>query len=252
MPRSAIYFVSDVHLGLDCSDSRDREARFVSFLRSIPAAETESLYMLGDIWDFWYEYRDVVPKGYVRVFAALTELMDAGVKVYFFRGNHDVWTYSYFEELGMKRLEQPYVFTAGGSVFCIGHGDGLGPCPFSYRLLRGVFHNRVLQWLFSTLHPWFAFRLGNGWSRRNRLSRGRKEYIFGPDAPIVRFAEGYAAVPRPDFFIFGHYHRKADMQLRAGGRLIMLGDWIESSPYLRFDVTSGLISVCDGHSQNRE
>ena len=105
--RRLTFFASDVHLGLDVSCPRDREARFVQFLRSIPKDETEALYLLGDIWDFWYEYRDVVPKGYVRVFAALADLMDSGVSVYFFQGNHDVWTYSYFEELGMKRLVQP-------------------------------------------------------------------------------------------------------------------------------------------------
>ena len=120
------YFISDVHLGLEVCDPTDREHRLVTFLRGLPE-DTEALYLLGDIWDFWYEYRDVVPKGYVRVFAALTALLDRGVKVFFFQGNHDVWTYRYFEELGMKRLEQPYVMQIAGRKFCLGHGDGLGP-----------------------------------------------------------------------------------------------------------------------------
>ena len=106
--RTLTYFVSDVHLGLDVKDPEDRERRFVKFLRSIPPERTEALYMLGDIWDFWYEYRDVVPKGYVRVFSTLMDLMDAGVKVYFFQGNHDIWCYWYFKELGMQILQQPY------------------------------------------------------------------------------------------------------------------------------------------------
>lgn len=113
MERSLSYFVADVHLGLDVADPIGREQRFVAFLRSLPP-QTEALYLLGDIWDFWYEYRDVVPKGYVRVFGALADLMDRGVKVYFFQGNHDVWTYSYFEELGMTRLQQPCLVTIGG------------------------------------------------------------------------------------------------------------------------------------------
>ena len=121
------YFVSDVHLGLQVSDPDERESRFVGFLNSLPQ-ETESLYLLGDIWDFWYEYRDVVPKGYVRVFAALQALMDRGVNVYFFQGNHDIWTYSYFESMGMKKLVQPCVVEIGGRRFCLGHGDGL--CPY--------------------------------------------------------------------------------------------------------------------------
>ena len=158
-----------MHLGLDIADPDVRERRFVSFLKGLPQ-ETKALYLLGDIWDFWYEYRDVVPKGYVRVFAALQDLMDRGVQVFFFQGNHDVWTYRYFEELGMKRLVQPALVEISGKKFCLGHGDGLGPVPVGYRILRGVFHNRVLQFLFSMLHPWVAFGLGNGWSKSNRLS----------------------------------------------------------------------------------
>ena len=143
--RPYTYFVADVHLGLDVNDAAGREARFVSFLKSLPKDRTEALYLLGDIWDFWYEYRDVVPKGYVRVFAALLDLMDAGVKVYFFQGNHDVWTYRYFEELGLVKLVQPACVEIAGTRFCLGHGDGLGPVPAGYRILRAVFHCRLLQ-----------------------------------------------------------------------------------------------------------
>ncbi len=234
MDRSLTYFVSDVHLGLQAFDPADRELRFVSFLRSLPA-ETESLYLLGDIWDFWYEYRDVVPKGYVRVFSALVDLIDRGVKVYFFQGNHDVWAYSYFEELGMKRLEQPYVVDIHGKTFCIGHGDGLGPVPFGYRFLRGVFHSRVLQFMFSLLHPWIAFGLGNGWSRRNRLSHD-KEYVFrGPEEPLYRFASEFSALRHVDYFVFGHYHSDVRLTLPSGAELLVLKDWMHSSPYLCFD-----------------
>ena len=228
------YFVSDVHLGLQVADPADRERRFAGFLRSLPE-NTEALYMLGDIWDFWYEYRDVVPKGYVRVFSALQELMDRGVDVYFFQGNHDVWTYSYFEELGMKKLQQPYRVEIGGRVFCLGHGDGLGPVPFGYRFLRGLFHNRVAQFLFSMLHPWIAFGFGNGWSRGNRLAR-HEEYVFkGMDEPLCRVAEEYSAVNKVDYFIFGHYHVSVDMPLPSGARLFVLKDWMNGSPYICFD-----------------
>ncbi len=225
------YFVSDVHLGLQVSDPAGRERRFVSFLKGLPE-DTDALYLMGDIWDFWYEYRDVVPKGYVRVLAALQDLMDRGVKVFFFQGNHDVWTYSYFEELGMKRLVQPYVTEIGGRRFCLGHGDGLGPVPSGYRFLRGVFHNRVLQFLFSTLHPWIAFRLGNGWSRHNRLAR-REEYVFrGADEPLCKFAEEFSSVNDVDHFIFGHYHEDVRMTLSSGAELHVLKDWMSSSPYI--------------------
>ena len=226
------YFVSDVHLGLKVGNPEEREGRFVNFLRSLPSG-TAALYLLGDIWDFWYEYRDVVPKGYVRVFGALADLMDRGVKVYFFQGNHDVWTYSYFEELGMIRLEQPATVEIGGKRFCLGHGDGLGPVPAGYRLLRGIFHNRILQFLFSMLHPWLAFRFGNGWSKKNRLAR-HEEYEFrGKEEPLYRFAAEFEKTHETDCFIFGHYHADVALKTPAGADFYVLKDWMETSSYIR-------------------
>lgn len=248
MPRTLTYFVADVHLGLDVQDPADRERRFVSFLKSIPADRTAALYLLGDVWDFWYEYRDVVPKGYARVFSALMDLMDAGVDVYFFQGNHDVWTYSYFEELGMKKLVQPACVTIGGKVFCLGHGDGLGPVPSGYRFLRRIFHCRLLQVLFSMLHPWIAFRLGNSWSKHNRLAR-HEEYVYkGASEPLTVFAERYSAEHHVDYFIFGHYHSGISMKLSSGAEMFILKDWMNSSPYLYFDG----ISITGGYCQNNE
>lgn len=234
MSNTRTYFVSDVHLGLQVADPAGRETRFVDFLRGLPE-DTGALYLLGDIWDFWYEYRDVVPKGYVRVFAALQDLMDRGVKVYFFQGNHDVWTYSYFEELGMIRLTQPAVVEIAGKKFCLGHGDGLGPVPRGYRVLRSVFHSRITQVLFSMLHPWLAFRFGNGWSKENRLAR-KEEYVFkGEDEPLYKFAADFAKTHEVDHFIFGHYHVAVSMTLPSGASFNILKDWIDASPYICFD-----------------
>ncbi|MBQ9192705.1 MAG: UDP-2,3-diacylglucosamine diphosphatase [Bacteroidales bacterium] len=246
MARNLTYFVSDVHLGLQVADPSGREARFVAFLRGIPAAETEAVYLLGDVWDFWYEYRDVVPKGYVRVFAALQDLMDAGVKVYFFQGNHDIWTYSYFEELGMRRCVQPYVTDIGGKAFCLGHGDGLGPGDRGYKFLRSVFHNRFLQACFSTLHPWIAFRLGNGWSRRSRLGKSIGYDFKGESEPLYRFCEAFnAAQAAPvDFFVFGHYHCAVDLPV-GPARLLVLRDWIMTSNWLVFDAAVGTLSYVE-------
>ena len=230
MSKKLTYFVSDVHLGLQVADPAAREARFVGFLRSLPE-ETAALYLLGDIWDFWYEYRDVVPKGYVRVLAAIQDLMDRGVDVYFLQGNHDVWTYSYFEELGMKKLVQPALVEIDGRVFCIGHGDGLGPVPMGYRFLRGVFHNRVLQFLFSMLHPRIAFGLGNGWSKSNRLARN-EEYVFrGEEEPLYKFAAEFEKENKVDSFVFGHYHCDVTMKTPAGADFIILKDWMDGSPF---------------------
>ena len=248
MARHLTYFAADVHLGLDVKDPAAREARFVAFLKGIPAAETEALYLLGDIWDFWYEYKDVVPKGYVRVFAALTDLMDAGVKVYFFRGNHDVWTYHYFEEMGMVKLTEPYVTEIAGKTLCLGHGDSLGPVPRGYRFLRGIFYNRFLQVMFSSLHPRIAFAFGNNWSKGNRLARGEAYVFKGESEPLWQFCEGFqasraGASEQPvDVFIFGHYHCQVDTTLPSGGRLFILKDWMDGSSALCLDSSDASFS----------
>ena len=221
MKRNLTYFVSDVHLGLRVADPAAREERFVSFLKGLPQ-ETASLYMLGDIWDFWYEYRDVVPKGYVKVFAALMGLMDRGVDVYFFPGNHDIWTYSYFESMGMKKLSQPCRVEISGKVFCLGHGDGLGPTPFGYRVIMTIFNCRFVQALFSLLHPWIAYRIGNVWSKHSRLSH-REQYEFrGEEEPLYKFAAEYQKENKVDYYIFGHYHSSADTEIPGGARLLLL------------------------------
>ena len=238
MEKTLTYFVSDVHLGLQVGDSARREAAFVRFLRGIDPQQTEALYLLGDIWDFWYEYRDVVPKGYVRVLGALTDLLDAGVQVYFFQGNHDIWTYRYFEELGLQCKVQPLVTTIGDKKFCLGHGDGLGPGQHGYKLMRWAFHNRFLQRCFSTLHPWLAFRLGQGWSRRSRLGKNIGYDFKGADEPLYRFCEAF---PEPvDYFIFGHYHARADLPV-GNARLVLLTDWITAPNWLVFDSTEGTL-----------
>ncbi len=240
MSRHLTYFVSDVHLGLQVGDAAARESAFVSFLRGIDPEETETLYLLGDIWDFWYEYRDVVPKGYVRVLGALVALMDAGVKLCFFQGNHDIWTYHYFEELGMQCVRQPARIRIGQRFFCLGHGDGLGPGDYSYKFLRWIFHNRFLQRCFSTLHPWLAFRLGNGWSRHSRLGKNISYQFKGADEPLYRFC---AAYPQPvDYFIFGHYHARVDLPV-GEARLLMLGDWITAPNWMVYDAQADRLDV---------
>jgi UDP-2,3-diacylglucosamine hydrolase len=161
--------------------------------------------------------------------------MDQGVKVYFFQGNHDVWTYSYFEELGMIKLVQPYSVEIAGKNFCLGHGDGLGPVPFGYRLLRSVFHSKVLQFLFSMLHPWIAFRFGNNWSKSNRLSHNVHYAFKGEDEPLYKFAMEYSSQNKVDYFIFGHYHDDVCIDMPSGAQLHILKDWIQSSPYICFD-----------------
>lgn len=241
MERNKVYFVADVHLGLDLKDAGGREDRFVSFLKGIRKPETKALYLLGDIWDFWYEYRDVVPKEGARVVSELIRLMDEGVEVFFFEGNHDMWTFSFFESLGMKKLRQPADITIGEKSFCLGHGDCLGGARKGYRLMLSVFHNPVTRFLFSLLHPWVAYRLGLGWSNSSR--RSHSQYHFkGEEEPLYKFAQNREK--QPDFFVFGHFHDKVDMTLPSGARFIVLKDWMDGGqPCAEFDASTSAFSL---------
>ena len=236
--RTDIYFVSDVHLGLKTCDPREREERFVAFLKGIPRETARAVYLLGDIWDFWYEYKYVIPREGSRVIAQLISLMDDGVEVYFCPGNHDIWTYSYFESIGIKKFAQPEYVEIDGKVFCLGHGDLLGGAKFGYRLMLGIFRCKFPQRLFSTLHPTIAFGFGLGWSDSNR--RTHKPYHFrGEDEPLYKFALERSGERHVDFFVFGHYHDRVDMTLPTGSRLVVLKDWMGSGqPYALFNGSS--------------
>lgn len=238
MEKNLYYFVSDVHLGLDMEDPVARERRFAAFLRGLPE-NTKALYLLGDIFDFWYEYRNVVPRNFTRTLGALAELVDRGVEVFFFNGNHDIWTYSYLQnEIGIKILSQPYVVDIGGKRFCLGHGDGLGKGDWGYKLLNSVFKNRFLQWLFSGVHPRWAFGLAHLWSRHNRLRHKDSPWLWrGEDERIVKFANNFQKENGGsiDYFIFGHFHCKVHMNLAEGGEMFLLDHWIGQEDYLLFD-----------------
>lgn len=237
--RKYVYFTADVHLELKVPDPVERENRFLNFLGKVDSPSTKSLYLLGDIWDFWYEYRDVVPKYGARVVAKLISLMDHGIEVYFIEGNHDMWAYSFFEELGIRKLPQPSFVRIGEKNFCIGHGDCIGGAKFGYRVMMGVFHSRIARFLFSTLHPWIAYRFGLGWSNSNR--RKHTPYHFqGAGEPLYKFAENCNAgrTDKIDYFVFGHFHDSVDLAIPSGGRLMIVRDWISGGqPCLRFDTT---------------
>lgn len=236
--RCEVYFASDVHLGLRIGDPAEREERFVGFLRSIPRERAKALYLLGDIWDFWFEYRDVVPRCGARAIAALVDLMDSGVEVWFCHGNHDMWTFSYFEELGMRKFVQPYYVELEGKTFCLGHGDVLGGAKWNYRFMMWLFSSRFLRFLFSMLHPRIAFGLGLGWSKSNRESR--KPYRFrGEEEPLYRFALEASRSRHVDYFVFGHFHDSVDMALPGGARFVILKDWIGGGvSFARFNGSS--------------
>lgn len=235
-----IWFASDVHLGLRQGDPAERERRFLSWLDGIPTVKGDVICLLGDVWDFWYEYRDVVPKEGFRVLAKLSAMMDAGMKVLFVPGNHDIWCYSFFEELGIVKLPQCEVLEVGSTRIMVAHGDRLGGAPWGYRFMLGIFHSRVCQRLFSLLHPTIAFRFGKDWSAGNRKTHA--PYVWKGDErePLYRFCMQNS--DEADIFVFGHYHVSVDQPLPDGRRLLVLGDWIssEGTPHAIFSSSSDL------------
>lgn len=240
MARTIVYFASDVHLGNRSANHIDRQTRFVEFLRSINNENTLALYLLGDIWDFWYEWKSTVPKGYVKVFAAIVDLIDSGVKVYYTEGNHDIWAYGYFKELGMEYFPQPAFLELGGKKFCLLHGDRICFTRAKYRFMEWLFRNRVIQWMFSNLiHPSLAMKLGNALISNNHLAR-MKPYVWkGESEPLMQYAAQVASHSDIDYFIFGHLHVRVEETLPSGAKMFILESWVHGSAAMSFDTVSG-------------
>lgn len=235
-----IYFLSDAHLGsLAIEHGRMHERRLVNFLDSIKH-KARAVYLLGDMFDFWYEYRNVVPKGYTRLLGKISELTDLGIEVHYFYGNHDLWQHDYFEkECGMIIHRHNEVVELNGQTFYLAHGDGLGSRDRRFKLLRSIFHSKTCQWLFSALHPRWGVSFGLEWAKRSRLKRidGKEPPYQGEEKEdLVRFAKDYL-ITHPDinFFIFGHRHIELDLMISRTARVIILGDWINEFSYAVFD-----------------
>lgn len=237
----SVYFLSDAHLGCrSIPHDRTRERRLVHFLDHIKD-KASAVYLLGDIFDFWYEYKTVVPRGYTRFLGKLSELTDRGVEVHFFTGNHDIWCGDYLEkECGVVLHTEPMTVEIGDKVFMLAHGDGLGDPDRKFRFLRALFRNRFCQRMFSCIHPRWAVAFGLAWAAHSRLKHGTE----GGDPPymgedkefLVRYAKDYLKVhPEINYFIFGHRHIELDLMLSRANRVLVLGDWITQFTYAVFD-----------------
>ena len=235
-----VYFLSDAHLGSRAIEhGRTQERRLVNFLDSIKH-KASAVYLLGDMFDFWYEFKLVAPKGYTRFLGKISELTDLGVEVHFFTGNHDIWCGDYLEkECGVVLHRQPLTTEIYGRIFYLAHGDGLGDPDRKFKFLRAIFHSRTLQTLFSTIHPRWSVELGLSWAKHSRLKRvdGREpEYMGEQDEPLIRYTKEYMKLhPSVNFFIYGHRHIELDLLLTSQTRLLILGDWIHSFTYAVFD-----------------
>lgn len=238
--RGPVYFLSDAHLGsLAIPHGRTQERRLVSFLDHIKH-KAQAVYLLGDMFDFWHEYRTTVPKGYTRLLGKISELTDMGIEVHYFYGNHDLWQGDYFEkECGMIVHRHNEVVEIYGQMFYLAHGDGLGSDDKRFKLLRSVFHNRFCQRLFAAVHPRWGMTFGLEWARRSRLKREdgmEPPYRGEANEELIIFAKEYLKThPDINFFMFGHRHIELDLMLSRQTRLLILGDWITHFSYAVFD-----------------
>jgi len=232
-----IYFASDLHLGIPTREkSREREKAFVQWL-SIIEKDAALIVLAGDLFDFWFEYKHVVPRGYVRLLGKLAELREKGIGVWVFKGNHDMWMKQYLvEECGVKIFDKNVIIEAGGKKTECGHGDGLGPGDKGYKFIKKMFGCRFLQWLYARFHPNFAFGLALFFSKSSRLANeGSNEEFQGEDQEyIVRYIKGIPEEKRADYYVFGHRHLPLDLKI-GKAQYINLGEWVHHRTYGVFD-----------------
>lgn len=238
MPNKKTYFISDVHLGAPAlNNNREREKLFVSWLDKA-AEDANEIYLLGDIFDFWYEYKKVAPRGFVRTLGKIAEITDRGIPVHFFTGNHDIWVYDYLpSETGVIVHREPIVKKINNKNFFLGHGDGLDPNEKGYLFLKRFFTNKTAQFLFTCLHPNLAFWLGHEWAKHSRLLKSSEpEVSKGPEfESTVLYAKEYSKKENIDYYIFGHRHILMNEEIKSNVRVILLGDWINYFSYAVFD-----------------
>jgi UDP-2,3-diacylglucosamine hydrolase len=240
-PGKKIYFLSDFHLGAPNElESRKREDRLVHFLNHAKQ-DAAAIFIVGDIFDFWFEYKSVVPKGFVRILGCLAQISDEGIPLHIFTGNHDLWMNDYFaKELNAKIYFEPQLFQLGSKQFYIGHGDGLGPGDYGYKRLKKVFTSKICQWFFRWCHPDIGIRVANYFSSKSRAKTGSSDEVFlGEDKEwLIIYTKEKAAQMKVDYFIFGHRHFAIDFKINENCHYINLGDWIKLYTYGVYDGNS--------------
>ena len=237
-PNSKIYFASDQHFGAPtAAASFPREQKFIAWLETIKK-DADAIFLLGDLFDFWFEYKTVVPKGFVRVLGKLAELRDAGIPIYFFVGNHDLWMGDYFtKELNIPVYHDNQEFTFNGKSFLIGHGDGKGPGDKGYKRMKKIFTHPISKWLFNWLHPDIGVKLAQYLSVKNKLISGAEDVKFlGKENEwLVQYCNRKLSSKHYDFFVFGHRHLPLEIELTTTSKYVNLGDWIGYFTYGVFD-----------------
>lgn len=235
-PGKSIYFASDFHLGApDLASSRVREKKIVRWLESVRTT-AQIIFLVGDLFDFWFEYKHVIPKGFIRLQGKLAELTDQGLSIVIFSGNHDMWMLNYFtDELGIPVYRQPQQYLINGKKFMIGHGDGLGPSDYTYKFIKKVFANRAAQWLFARIHPNAGIGLANSWSNRSRLSHKDEHVFLGDDEWLYSYCKKTETRQHHDYYIFGHRHLPLHISVGKDSYYVNLGEWLTYCTYACFD-----------------
>lgn len=232
-----IFFASDFHLGLPTgSPPVEREKKVVSWINSV-APDAKEIYLLGDIFDFWWEYKLVVPRGFTRFLGTVSSITDSGIPVHFFTGNHDMWVGDYLSsECGITVHTGPLTAIFNGKKFYLAHGEGLGTRDPFYKILLSIFHNKPLQVLYSALHPAIGVGIGHKWSLNSRLVKGISKGFLGEEKEdLVRHARSVLKTDNIDYFIFGHRHLEMTYTLKEGAEIVFLGDWIKTGSYAEWD-----------------
>ena len=233
-----IYFASDNHLGApNLEESLVREKKFVSWLDTIKK-DAEAIFLVGDIFDFWFEYNEVVPKGFTRTLGKLAEISDAGIPIHYFAGNHDMWLVDYFQkELNLTVHNKPKIFTINDKKFFVGHGDGLGPGDKSFKIMKKIFKNSFFNWCFRCVHPDLGIKLGKYLSNKNRLKSSLEDLKFNGNENewLTKYCKEKLKNEHYDYFIFGHRHIPLEIELSPNSTYINLGDWITHFSYAVFD-----------------
>jgi len=242
LPGKKIYFASDFHLGApDPVTSLLREKRVVQWLEEV-RHDAEEIYLVGDVFDFWFEYKRAIPKGFTRLLGKIAEITDSGIPVHLFTGNHDMWCFDYLpKEIGVQLHKEPIVKTFNGQRLYIGHGDGLGPGDHGYKFIKKVFSSKLCQWLFARLHPNFGIGMANFWSRKSRAATGKsdEEFLGDDDEWLLIYSNEQLDINPCDYYIFGHRHLPLDMKLKDGAsRYVNLGEWINYETFGVFDGTT--------------
>jgi UDP-2,3-diacylglucosamine hydrolase len=242
-----IYFASDFHLGLPAgSNPLDREKKIVKWLNTI-APESKEIYLLGDVFDFWWEYKLVVPKGFTRFLATIASITESGIPVHFFKGNHDMWIGKYLtDECGIIIHSSPLFASFNGKNFYLAHGEGLGSKSAGYKILLSIFKNKPLQILYSALHPSIGVGIGHRWSLNSRLGKGISTAFLGEEKEdLIRHSKSILENNQVDYFLYGHRHLAMTYKFQTGAEIFFLGDWIRKGSFAEWNGTELILKTAD-------